>query len=148
MALSEQDKQKIKDSVIASCITKGLKPTTMVNGIAVPNPLYANCVQLGYDDAIKNAQKGSLGQWFSKVNSFVQQQGGITGLLQNASSIANQYRGQTPDINTGTTQFPPQYGEGANDDETENNKMGLWIILIILLVVLIIASIIYFNKQK
>ena len=64
------------------------------------------------------------------------------------SSIANQYKGVTPDINTGNTQFPKNYGSDSVDDEQENSKMGLWIILIILLIVLIIASVIYFNKQK
>jgi hypothetical protein len=142
--LSEQDKQKIKDSVIASCISKGIKPTTMVYGSSVPNPLYANCVQLGYDDAMKQAEQGKLNQWFSKVNTFVQSQGGASGLLQNVASIANQYRGLTPDANS--TQFPKGYGGGL-DDKEENNKMGLWIILIVLLIVLIIASFIYFNKN-
>ena len=59
MALTEQDKAKIKDSVIASCIAKGLKPTTSTSNGVVPNPMYANCVQLGYQDALKKLSTGS-----------------------------------------------------------------------------------------
>lgn len=149
--LTEEDKKKIKDSVIASCVAKGIKPTVQTSTGMVPNPLYANCVQLGYEDALKHATQGKLGQWFSKVNSFVQAQGGITGLLQNVATVAAQYRGQTADMaSAGTsmgvgTQFPPGYDQVGRDDDGDNTS--LWIVMIVLLLVLIIATTLYFNKK-
>jgi hypothetical protein len=155
--LTPQELQKIKDSVIASCISKGIKPmiSAPYEPISfVPNPQYASCVQLGYADAIKHAEQGKLGLWFSKVNSFVQSQGGVTGLLQSVSSIASQYRGNTPnppaDIYAGqqSTQFPPGYDQTGTDTSGKSDNMGLWIVLIILLIVLIIATAIYFSKKS
>ena len=148
--LTEQDKQKIKDSVIASCISKGIKPTIQTSAGSVPNPQYASCVQLGYDDALKEASKGKLGLWFQKVNSFVQSQGGITGLLQSVETIAAQYKASTPDMTTGAyaNQIPTGY---AFDEQQalkqKSDNMGLWIIMIVLLIALIIAAVIYFKKQ-
>lgn len=141
--LTEEDKKKIKDSVIASCVAKGIKPTVQTSTGMVPNPLYANCVQLGYEDALKHATQGKLGQWFSKVNSFVQAQGGITSLFQNVATAAAQYRSQTADM-TGT-QFPPGYDQVGRDDDSDNTS--LWIVMIVLLLVLIIATTLYFNKK-
>lgn len=135
--LTQQEMQQIKDAVIASCISKGIK---------FGSPQYAPCVQLGYDDAIKQATQGKLGLWFGKVNSFVQSQGGVTGLLQSVSSIASQYRGNTANMNVygaDSTQFPPGYSQ----DVKKSDNMGLWLVLIILLIVLIIATVIYFNKK-
>jgi len=90
--LTEQDKKKIMDSVIASCISKGIKPTVTTSAGIVANPLYASCIQLGYADALSHASQGKLGLWFQKVNSFVQSQGGITGCykvcLQSPINIA------------------------------------------------------------
>lgn len=142
--LTQQELQKIKDSVIASCVSKGIKPGSI---------MYNNCVKLGYEDAVKHANQGKLGLWFSKVDSFVQSQGGVTGLLQSVSSIANQYRGNTPNMPTdlsgdGSSQFPPGYDEAGMDTSGKGDNMGLWLVLIILLIVLIIASVIYFNKKK
>lgn len=153
--LTEEDKKKIKDSVIASCVAKGIKPTVQTSTGVVPNPLYANCVQLGYDDALKHASQGKLGQWFSKVNTYVQSQGGIMGLIQSVSSIASQYRGQTanvpPDMygegqGKGTgTQFPPGYDQAGRE---ERDNTSLWLVMIILLLVLIVATAFYFGKKK
>lgn len=150
--LTEQQIQQIKDSVIASCISKGIKPTVMTSTGQVANPLYVSCAQLGYADAIKHATQGKLGLWFSKVNSFVQSQGGVTGLLQSVSSLASQYRGQTPNMGLpgslpdNSTQFPPGYGQDTQDTKKGGN-MGLWLFLVILLIVLIIATAIYFSKK-
>jgi hypothetical protein len=149
--LTEQDKKNIKDSVIASCISKGIKPTVQTSSGAVPNPQYASCVELGYQDALKEASKGKLGLWFNKVNSFVQSQGGVTGMFQSVSSIANQYKNSTADMSSGmsNTQFPVGYGEDQQAVKQKTDNMGLWLVMIILLVVLIIASVIYFrNKSK
>ena len=153
--LTEEDKKKIKDSVIASCVAKGIKPTVQTSTGVVPNPLYANCVQLGYDDALKHASQGKLGQWFSKVNSYVQSQGGIIGLIQSASSIAAQYRGQTANVpgstgmdagmNGAGTQFPPGYDQAGRE---ERDNTSLWLVMIILLLVLIVATVFYFSKKK
>jgi|ERR1700741_2374750 len=149
--LTEQDKQKIKDSVIASCISKGIKPTIQTSAGVVPNPQYASCVQLGYDDAVKEASKGKLGLWFQKVNSFVQSQGGVTGLLESVSSIAEQYRANTPNMTSGM--YSNQYPDGYSFDDQQvskqkNDSTGLWIGIIILLIILIIAAYLYFNKKN
>lgn len=152
--LTEEDKAKIKDSVIASCIAKGLKPTTKTSsGLMVPNPMYANCVQLGYQDALKNASEGKLKQWFSKVNSYVQSQGGITGFIQGIASAAAQYRNQTADLidNSGVVgsgQFPAGYNDATKDDDIKKDNTSLWIFIVILLLVLIIATVIYFKSAK
>jgi hypothetical protein len=148
--LTEQEIKQIKDSVIASCVSKGIKPTVMTTIGDITNPLYIKCVQLGYDDAIKHATQGKLSLWFGKVNSFVQSQGGVTGLLQSVSSIAGQYNGKTPDMpnmygNMPTTQFPPGY-DAVTGKKRDN--MGLWLFLIILLIVLIIATMIYFHRKS
>lgn len=149
--LTKEEMQKIKDSVIASCISKGIKPVIMTGGTPMPNPLYGSCVQLGYDDAVKHSQQGKLGLWFSKVNSFVQSQGGVTGLLESVSSIANEYKGQTANMQgisgMTNTQFPPGYDQAGNPNKSSDN-MGLWLFLIILLIVLIIASVIYFKNNS
>ena len=147
--LTEQDKKNIKDSVIASCISKGIKPTVQTSSGPVPNPQYASCVELGYQDALKEASKGKLGLWFQKVNSFVQSQGGVTGMFQSVSSIANQYKNGTPDMMLGmtNTQFPAGYGEDQTTKQKTDN-MGLWLIMIVLLVILIIAAIIYFRSKN
>ena len=150
MALTEQDKAKIKDSVIASCIAKGLKPTTSTSNGVVPNPMYANCVQLGYQDALKNASEGKLKQWFNKVNSYVQSQGGIIGLIQSISAQAEKYRNQTANIDAGSGtggQFPQGYGD-VTDDSGKKDNTSLWIFIVILLLVLIIATVIYFKSVK
>lgn len=148
--LTEQDKKNIKDSVIASCISKGIKPTVQTSSGPVPNPQYSSCVELGYQDALKEASKGKLGLWFQKVNSFVQSQGGVTGMFQSVSSIANQYKNSTQDITGGmvNTQFPVGYGEDTQVTKQKTDNVGLWLIMIVLLVILIIAAIIYFNKNK
>jgi hypothetical protein len=152
--LTEEDKKKIKDSVIASCVAKGIKPTVQTSTGMVPNPLYASCIQSGYDDALKHAGQGKLGQWFSKVNTYVQSQGGIIGLLQSISSIAAQYRGKTPDMigvgaGTGGTGYGTGYGtlpEAGRRDERDNTS--LWMVMMVLLLVLIVATAIYFAKGK
>lgn len=151
--LTEEDKAKIKDSVIASCIAKGLKPTTKTSSGVVSNPMYANCVQLGYQDALKNATEGKLKQWFNKVNSYVQSQGGITGYIQGIASAAAQYRNQTADLVQtsgvmGSGQFPPGYSDITKEEENGKDNTSLWIFLVILLLVLIIATVIYFNSAK
>ena len=147
--LTEQDKKNIKDSVIASCISKGIKPTVQTTTGSVPNPQYSSCVELGYQDALKEHSKGKLGLWFQKVNSFVQSQGGVTGMFQSVSSLANQYKNGTTDMSNGmtNTQFPAGYEDQTTKQKTDN--MGLWLVMIVLLVILIIAAIIYFkNKNK
>ena len=144
--LTEQDKKKIMDSVIASCISKGIKPTVTISTGMVANPLYASCIQLGYADAINHASKGKLGLWFSKVNSFVQSQGGVTGLFQSVSSLADKYGGKTPDMIGTSTQFPPGYDQ-VGPKSSKGDNMGLWMVMIILLIVLIIATAIYFGKK-
>lgn len=126
--LTEQEKQSIKAAVMASCNAKGLS-----------GPLYATCVQLGYEDALKHASQGKLGKWFEKVNSFVQSQGGLTGILQSVSSVANQYKSNV----AGT--IPPPIDETK---KTDSDKTGVWIFVIVLLIVLIIAATIYFRKGK
>ena len=148
--LTEQDKKNIKDSVIASCISKGIKPTVQTSSGPVPNPQYASCVELGYQDALKEAGKGKLGLWFNKVNSFVQSQGGVTGMFQSISTIANQYKNSTPDMASGmtNTQFPTGYGEDIQITKQKTDNVGLWLIIMVLLIILIIAAIIYFNKNK
>lgn len=148
--LTEQDKKNIKDSVIASCISKGIKPTVQTSSGAVPNPQYASCIDLGYQDALKEASKGKLGLWFNKVNSFVQSQGGVTGLFQSVSNIAEQYKNQTQNMSSGgmyNTQFPAGYAEDQTVKQKSDN-VGLWLIMIVLLIILIIATVIYFNKNK
>jgi len=145
--LTEQEKQKIKESVVASCVSKGIKPTVMSGGQTVANPMYASCVQLGYADAVKEASKGKLGLWFSKVNSFVQSQGGVTGMFQSISSIANQYKAGTPDL------ADPQSNvlvdnTGYVPDKEKGGMTGLWLMIVVLLIVLVIVSVIYFNKSK
>ncbi len=149
--LTEQDKKNIKDSVIASCISKGIKPTVQTSSGAVPNPQYASCIDLGYQDALKEASKGKLGLWFNKVNSFVQSQGGVTGLFQSVATIAEQYKNSTQNMSgTGgmyNTQFPAGYAEDQTVKQKSDN-VGLWLIMIVLLIVLIIATVIYFNKNK
>jgi hypothetical protein len=149
--LTQEETQKIKDSVIASCISKGIKPVIISGGMPMPNPLYSSCVQLGYDDAVKHAEQGKLGLWFGKVNSFVQSQGGVTGLLQSVSSIANQYREQTANLQQpgmSNTQFPPGYDQAGMGTSEKDDNMGLWLVLIILLIILIIAAVIYFKKNN
>lgn len=151
--LTEQDKKKIKDSVIASCISKGIKPTVQTSTGVVPNPIYASCIQSGYDDAIKHATQGKLAQWFSKVNTYVQSQGGITGLLQSVSSIAAQYRNQTPDVagmysglpEGAGSQFPADYDQATRGGETDSTN--LWLVMIVLLLVLIAVTAVYFSKS-
>ena len=148
--LTEQEKKQIKDAVIASCISKGIKPTMVSGGYTVANPLYTSCVQLGYTDALKHASQGKLGLWFSKVNSFVQSQGGVTGLLQSVSSLANQYKAGTPGVQDGQpTGQPTGYGEPFDytQEEPKSSSTGLWLVLIVLLLVLIVASVIYFSKK-
>ena len=148
--LTEQDKQKIKDSIIASCISKGVKPTVQTSTGSVPNPLYASCIDLGYQDALKEASKGKLGLWFQKVNSFVQSQGGVTGLFQSVNSIAEQYKNQTANMPNGMynsgSELPPDYGGQLSKEKNDNT--GLWMVVIILLLVLIIAAVIYFSRSK
>jgi hypothetical protein len=148
--LTEQDKQKIKDSIIASCISKGIKPTVQTDAGMVSNPMYASCVDLGYQDALKEAEKGKLGLWFEKVNSFVQSQGGVTGLFQSVQSIATQYRANTPNMPTGTTNtiVPNGYSTDQEVSKQKTDNMGLWFVMIILLVILIIAALVYFKKPK
>lgn len=147
--LTEQDKKNIKDSVIASCISKGIKPTVQTSSGPVPNPQYSSCIELGYQDALKEASKGKLGLWFQKVNSFVQSQGGVTGMLQSVSTIANEYKNSTPDMYLGmnNTQFPTGYGEDQSSKQKTDN-VGLWLIMIVLLLILIIAAVVYFKKTK
>jgi hypothetical protein len=151
--LTEQEKKQIKDTVIASCVSKGIKPTLVSGGRVVPNPLYASCIQLGYDDAIRHASQGKLGLWFSKVNSFVQSQGGFTGLLQSVSSLANKYKVGTPDV-PGTGTLPPygqDYYPGSYPGDYPDKRTGstaLWLVLIVLLLVLIVATAIYFSKKS
>ena len=139
--LTQEQMNQIKDAVIASCVSKGIKPNS---------PQYNSCVQLGYNDAVNHATQGKLGLWFDKVGSFVQSQGGVTGLLQSVSSIANQYRGNTANLTQpdGTTQFPPGYDADASGSKGDSDNMGIWLVLVILLIVLIIATVIYFNKNK
>lgn len=148
--LTEQDKKNIKDSVIASCISKGIKPTVQTSSGSVPNPQYASCIDLGYQDALKEASKGKLGLWFNKVNSFVQSQGGVTGLFQSVATIAEQYKNGTQNMPGGemyNTQFPAGYAEDQTVKQKSDN-VGLWLIMIVLLIILIIATVIYFNKNK
>jgi hypothetical protein len=145
--LTEQEKQKIKESVVASCVSKGIKPTVMSGGQTVANPMYTSCVQLGYADAVREASKGKLGLWFSKVNSFVQSQGGLTGMFQSISSIANQYKTGTPDLTDSQSTVPSDY-PGYVSSKEKGGMTGLWLIIVILLIVLVIASVLYFNKSK
>ena len=128
--LTEQEKQSIRDAVMASCKTKGIS-----------GPLYNTCVQLGYEDALKHASQGKLSMWFGKVNSFVQSQGGLTGILQSVSSVANQYKSNVNPM-AGTIPPPVDETKKSNSDTT-----GLWIFIIVLLIVLIIAATIYFRKK-
>ncbi len=150
--LTDQEIQKIKDSVIASCVSKGIKPTVSTANGVVSNPLYTQCVQLGYEDAVKHATEGKLGLWFSKVNSFVQSQGGFTGLLQSVASIAGKYNDKTANMpanmygSTTGAQYPVGYNQLGTTKKSDN--MGLWLFLVILLIVLIIATAIYFHKKS
>jgi len=152
--LTEQEKKQIKDTVIASCVSKGIKPTLVSGGRVVPNPLYASCIQLGYDDAIRHASQGKLGLWFSKVNSFVQSQGGFTGLLQSVSSLANKYKVGTPDVPGtqlppyGQDYYPGSYPGSPGNPDKGTGSTALWLVLIILLLVLIVATAIYFSKKS
>jgi hypothetical protein len=109
--------------------------------------MYTSCVQLGYADAVREASKGKLGLWFSKVNSFVQSQGGLTGMFQSISSIANQYKTGTPDLTDSQSTVPSDY-PGYVSSKEKGGMTGLWLIIVILLIVLVIASVLYFNKSK
>jgi len=107
--------------------------------------LFTNTISKGIDAGNQN----KLSLWFNKANSFIQAQGGLSGIFQTAAQSYGQYKeGYEKGLSGGLTQDGNvnEFEQGQNENNRGN--IGWWILIIVLLLVLIIFSIWYFNKKS
>jgi hypothetical protein len=146
---TENELESIRAASRKTCSAMGL--TEMIDspyGMIV-NPAHAACLQTQYQKGIDAGNQNKLSLWFNKANSFIQAQGGLSGIFQTAAQSYGQYKeGYEKGLSGGLTQDGNvnEFEQGQNENNTGN--IGWWILIIVLLLVLIIFSIWYFNKKS
>ena len=146
---TEKELESIREASRKTCSAMGL--TELIDSPLgkIVNPAYAACLQTQYQKGIDAGNQNKLSLWFNKANSFIQAQGGLSGIFQTAAQSYGQYKeGYEKGLSGGLTQDGNvnEFEQGQNENNTGN--IGWWILIIVLLLVLIIFSIWYFNKKS
>lgn len=146
---TEKELESIREASRKTCSAMGL--TELIDSPLgkIVNPAYAACLQTQYQKGIDAGNQNKLSLWFNKANSFIQAQGGLSGIFQTAAQSYGQYKEGYEKGKSGAYTQQGNVNEfEQNQDENKRGNIGWWILIIVLLLVLIIFSIWYFNKKS
>ena len=145
--LTPEIMKQIEAAAKTACLQSGIPETVDGPLGKSKNPAFEACLNSKIKDAVREAKRGRLKEWFGGVNEYVQQQGGILGLLNKLGSISESIRGgQT--IMPGTEQDVPVDESGKIDDDKNKSKVGVWIAVILLIILIVFLVIVLMRKSK
>lgn len=152
--LSEMDKltpeimKQIEAAAKASCIQSGIAETVDGTLGKNKNPEFEKCVDKRVKDAVREARRGRLKNWFGNVNQYIQQQGGVLGLFDKLGSISESIRGGQTTMSGSETEVPTTPESDKNKDISSSNKIGVWVAVILLLALIGLLIFVLVKKPK
>lgn len=145
--LTPETMKQIEAAAKAACLQSGIPETVDGPLGKAKNPAFEACLNSKVKDAVREARRGRLKEWFGGVNQYVQEQGGIIGFLNKLGNISESIRGGQTTM-PGTEEQAPTDVQGKTDDGKGKSKVGIWIAVILLIILIVFLVIVLMRKSK